>query len=456
MGAELIAAVATGRARSAIGVVRLSGEGAAECAGKVFQPLSGKALADCLPRTLVYGTVLDRDGRAIDKALCVWFPAEGSYTGEESAELQCHGSPMVLSLALEALFAHGARQALPGEFTRRAFLSGRLDLIQAEAVMDLIDAETPQTARQAAGQLDRALSERVEEVYSGLVDVMAHFHAVLDYPDEDVDPFTADVIRAALEEALSRLKVLLNTYDRGRLLSKGLRCAIVGRPNAGKSSLLNALVGYDRAIVTDVPGTTRDTVEEKCVLGGVLLRLTDTAGVRDTDDPVEKLGVERSRQAMEGAELILAVLDLSQSATEEDLALVRWAVSLAPTVIVENKCDLPRTLEWTEELDLAPAVSVSAKTGAGLEDLGKLIAQTFPQGTAEEAGSLLTNARQAEAAGRALTAVERAKAALDQGVTPDALLTDVEEALSALGELTGRTVREDVIGRVFERFCVGK
>lgn len=457
MGAELIAAIATGTARSAIGVIRLSGDGATACAGRVFKPLSGKALTEYPPRTLVYGTVLDREGRAIDKALCVWFPAAGSYTGEESAELQCHGSPMVLSLAMEALFAHGARQAGPGEFTRRAFLSGRLDLPQAEAVMDLIDAETPQAAHQAAGQLSGALSQRVEDIYSGLVDVMAHFHAVLDYPDEDIDPFTADTIRTALETGLSRLEALLATYGRGRLLSQGLRCAIVGRPNAGKSSLLNALVGYDRAIVTDVPGTTRDTVEEKCVLGGVLLRLIDTAGLRETGDQVEKLGVERSRKAMEQAGLILAVLDLSRPATEEDVALLREAVALAPTIIVENKSDLPRRLEWTDELDIAPAVPVSAKTGAGLDDLGELISQTFPQGTeGEEAGSLLTNARQAEAAGRARTALASALDGLDAGVTPDALLTDVEEALFSLGELTGRTVREDVIARIFERFCVGK
>lgn len=455
MGAQLIAAVATGQSRSAVGVVRLSGDGAAACAEKIFKPLNGKPLTDHPPRVLVYGTVLDKDGTAIDKALCVWFPAAGSYTGEESAELQCHGSPMVLSLALEALFAHGARQAGPGEFTRRAFLNGRLDLPQAEAVMDLIDAETPQAAHQAAGQLSGALSKRVEGIYNGLVDVMAHFHAVLDYPDEDIDPFTAQTVRTALEAALSRLEALLATYGRGRLLSKGLRCAIVGRPNAGKSSLLNALVGYDRAIVTDVPGTTRDTVEEKCVLGGVLLRLIDTAGLRETGDQVEKLGVERSREAMEQAELILAVLDLSQPATEEDAALLREAVELAPTIIVENKRDLPRKLEWTDKLDIAPAVPVSAKTGAGLDDLGELIAQIFPQG-AEEAGSLLTNARQAEAAGRARTALASALDGLAAGVTPDALLTDVEEALSALGELTGKTVREDVTARIFERFCVGK
>ena len=455
MSAELIAAVATGTARSAIGVVRLSGDGAVACAEKVFRPLSGKALTDYPPRTLVYGTVLDQGGRAIDKALCVWFPAAGSYTGEESAELQCHGSPMVLTLVLEALFAHGARQALPGEFTRRAFLNGRLDLPQAEAVMDLIDAETPQAAHQAAGQLSGALSERVEGIYSGLVDVMAHFHAVLDYPDEDIDPFTEKAISSALSSAEKDLRALLSTYDRGRITREGVPTAIVGRPNAGKSSLLNALVGYDRAIVTDVPGTTRDTVEAKCVLGGVLLRLIDTAGIRETGDTVEQLGVERSRQAMERAGLILVLIDASQPAREEDFALLQKAMALAPTILVWTKVDLPSAPIPFVNMELPPVVMVSAKT-QNLGELEETVAELFPFGAERESGEVLTNARQAGAAQRALTAVERAASALARGVTPDALLTDVEEALSSLGELTGKTVREDVTARIFERFCVGK
>lgn len=456
MEGALIAAIATGAVRCAIGILRLSGPGAARCAGAVFQASDGRALGEHPPRTLVYGTLFDRAGQQIDQVLATWSPAPHSYTGEETAELQCHGSPAVLALALDGLFAHGARQAGPGEFTRRAFLNGKLDLAQAEAVMDLIDAETPGAVRQAAGQLSGALSRRVERVYDCLVDVMAHFHAVLDYPDEDIDPFTARTIREALTGAGQALTALLGTYRRGSMLTRGVPCAIVGRPNAGKSTLLNALVGYERAIVTDVPGTTRDTVEERCVLGGTLLRLIDTAGLRETEDAVEKLGVARSRAAMEGAELILAVLDRSAPVTEEDFRLVEEAAALAPTLLVWNKADLPAGPGFAAGGKLPSGVEISARTGAGLDRLGEAVAQSLPPSAGEVEGELLTNARQAEAAGRAREALSRAESALEAGVTPDAVLTDVEEALAALGELTGRTVREDVTARIFQRFCVGK
>ena len=284
---------------------------------------------------------------------------------------------------------------------------------------------------------------------------MAHFHAVLDYPDEDIDPFRLEELDAALSNQEGELNALLATCGRGKLLREGVPCAIVGRPNAGKSSLLNAMLGWDRAIVTDIPGTTRDTVEERCELGGVPLRLIDTAGLRDTSDPVEKLGVERSRKAMEEAGLILVLIDASRPAGDEDFALLQEAMALAPTILVWTKGDLPQAPIPVVNMTLPPSVTVSAKV-RDLDELCNEISCAFPQDLWGGYGEILTNARQEEAASRAREAVRRAREALQAGITPDALLTDVEEALSALGELTGQSVREDVTDRIFAKFCVGK
>ena len=454
---DTIVAIATPPGPGAIGVLRLSGPGAVRLAERCFRPLGHKGLRDRPPRTLVYGSLLDRDGVVIDQALCTVSYGPHSYTGEDTAEFQCHGAPQVLSLGLEALCALGARLAGPGEFTRRAFLNGKLDLAQAEAVGDLLEATSREGVRQAAGQLAGALSRRIGEIYSALVDVMAHFHAVLDYPDEDLDPFTREGLSAALAEQEGALDALLSTCRRGRQLARGIPCALVGQPNVGKSSLLNALAGFERAIVTDIPGTTRDTVEANVELGGLPLRLIDTAGLRDSDDPVERMGVERSRAAMEQAELILVLWDSSARVTGEEVALLERAVELAPTILVWTKGDLPTApipvLELPEGLQV---VELSARTGEGLDRLEEAVAALFPRESGTPYGQMLTNQRQEEATGRARAAVHRAREALEAGVTPDALLTDVEEALAALGELTGQSVREDITDRIFSRFCVGK
>lgn len=457
--ADTIAAISTPPGPGAIGILRLSGPLAVEVAQASFRPLNKVPLSQHRPHELVYGDLLDRDGQPIDRVLCTFSRGPVSYTGEDTAEFQCHGSPMVLSLGLEALFSRGARQARAGEFTRRAFLNGKLDLAQAEAVGDLLEARSREGARHAAGQLTGALSRRIGGVYSALVDVMAHFHAVLDYPDEDIDPFRMEELSHQLSQQESALRALAGSYRRGQYIRDGVPCAIVGRPNAGKSSLLNALVGFDRAIVTNIPGTTRDTVEERAELGGVTLRLIDTAGLRDSDDPIEQLGVERSRAAMDEAALVLLVVDGTEKPTQEDADLARTIAEAGkPFILVRSKRDLAG--EHADELEAlsqgAPTVSLSARTGEGLEELGQAVAALFPQGSEDKAGELITNARQAEAAGRALNCVVRANQALSDGVTPDALLTDVEEALEALGELTGQSVREDVTDRIFSKFCVGK
>ena len=461
---DTIAAIATPLLPSAIGILRLSGPGAVSAVDRVFTPFYGGPMDSRPDRTLVYGALRDQDGAVIDHCLATVSRAPNSYTGEDTAELQCHGSPAALTLGLEALFAAGARQALPGEFTRRAFLNGRLDLTRTEAVADLIHAETPAAVRTAAGQLGGALERAVDGIYDQLTDLCAHFHAVLDYPDEDIEPFEVEELSSALTGAAAELDKLAATYRRGRLLNEGVPCAIVGRPNAGKSTLFNALLGYERAIVTDIPGTTRDTVEERVSFGSVTLRLIDTAGLRETGDEVERLGVERSRAAMEQAELILVVVDDSRTPSEEDVEALHMAMgSGKPWIYVASKCDVSGV--WACSVGVikkgrgtnpAASVCLSAKTGQGMDKLEQAVAALFPAEPEGQAGAMLTNARQVEAANRARGAVERGAEALRSGLAPDAAVADVEEALSALGELTGRTVREDVTARIFERFCVGK
>ena len=454
---DIIAAIATPLVPSAIGILRLSGPGCAGVLDRVFTPFRGAPMSARPDRQLVYGALHDASGRAIDQCLATLSRAPHSYTGEDTAELQCHGSPTALTLGLDALFAAGARQAQAGEFTRRAFLNGKLDLTQVEAVADLIHAGSAGAVYQAAGQLGGALSQVVGQVYDDLTDLMAHFHAVLDYPDEDIDPFEAAEISAALTGAAGQLDRLAATYRRGRALTEGIPCAIVGRPNAGKSTLFNALLGYERAIVTPIPGTTRDTVEERVTLGDTLLRLIDTAGLRDSEDTVEQLGVERSRAALERSELALVLIDGSQPWREEDLELLNTAAAHCPTILVYTKADLPAPrMAHPPRPEGVALVTVSARTGQGLAELEAAVAALFPQDPGQRPGALLTNARQAESAGRARAAVDRAAQALAAGYSPDAVLTDVEEAMSALGELTGQNVREDITGRIFERFCVGK
>ena len=449
---DTIAAIATAPAAAAVGIVRLSGAETRRVLAALFTPVDGRSAAELPPRRMTYGTVRDAEGRTLDHALAVVFSAGHSYTGEESAELHCHGSPVVLQEVLRAAFAAGARQARAGEFTERAFLNGKMDLTEAEAVIDLIDAETAEAARNAAAQVDGALRRPLEQVYDALLGLTSRFYAVVDYPDEDIEDLTLAETERTLTESEQTLAALLGTFARGRVLKSGAATAIVGAPNAGKSSLLNALVGYDRA---------SDTVEEKAVVGGMLLRLIDTAGIRETDDAVERLGVERSRRAVESADLVIVVADGSHTplTVEPDiLALAARAPHWILAISKDDRNPAVKTAVWRLP-DGAPApehlVSFNSVMPGGLDALIDTIGDCFPAGV-PAGGTLLTNARQAEAIRRALESVRAAREALTAGLTPDVVLTEAEGALDALGELTGRTAREDMVTRIFERFCVGK
>ena len=452
--ADTIAAIASGKIPCAIGILRLSGDDCAQIVDRVFQLQSGLPVPQLPNRKLMMGTLLDVQGRVIDQALVVYTRAPHTYTGEDTVELQCHGSPAVLAAGLESLFAAGARQARPGEFTKRAFLNGQMDLTQAEAVIDLIDAETTDAAANAAGQVGGALVRRLEPIYQGLVDLCSHFHAVLDYPDEDIDEFRLEDFSAQLEHSAAQLSAMLDTCARGQYLKHGVKTVLLGKPNVGKSSLLNALAGFERVIVTEIPGTTRDTVEQSVKLGSTIFRLLDTAGIRQTDNKIEAMGVERSRQAAAQADLALFLCDGSTPLDEADLEALQAAKLAKHTVGVINKGDLPQAVQ-PQALPLDEVFCISAKTGQGLQELSQGVASLFAD-TAPCDGSILTNTRQSDAVRRARDAMHAAIDGLHAHVTPDAVLLDIEAAMEAMGELTGKTIREDITQRIFERFCVGK
>lgn len=451
---HVIAAVSTGNQVSAIGILRLTGDGCAKVAEQVVTLSNDLPLSQAPNRKLLLGTLHDKDGRVIDQCMAVYTRAPHTYTGEDTVEFHCHGSPAVLAAGLESLYIAGAKPAKRGEFTKRAFLNGQLDLTQAEAVIDLIEADTTDAAANAAGQVGGALQKKLAPIYSDLTDLCSHFHAVLDYPDEDIDDFHLDNYYSTLRADAKTLYALLQTYGQGRILRQGVGAAIVGKPNVGKSSLLNALAGFDRVIVTDIAGTTRDTVEETVMLGKTRLRLIDTAGIRQTEDQIEAMGVNRSMEAAKNADLVIFVCDGSKPLDDDDRQVIDVCLDKQNAIALINKSDLGNVVQ-PSDLPFTTIIHICAKDGQGLEQLADAVDTMFA-GQLPCDGSLLTNARQFDAIRRAYEAMLQAMQSLKLGVTADAVLTDVEQAMEAMGEVTGATVREDITARIFERFCVGK
>lgn len=452
---DTIAAISTPPGRGGIGIVRLSGPMATSIAAQLVrlrQPLEhGRArLADVLD-----STESGRDSERIDEAVVTFFAAPNSYTSDDLVEIAAHGSPVVLDLLLRRSLELGARLADPGEFTQRAFLAGRIDLTQAEAVRDLIEAQTLTQARQAASQMGGALSRRVAPVKQNLVELIALLEAGIDFAEDDVDVTPGVEIVRRIGHVTAPLEALEASFSRGRIVHDGLTLAIVGRPNAGKSSLFNRLVERDRAIVTATPGTTRDTVSERISLDGIPLELVDTAGLREAHDVAEQLGIARSREALADAELVLIVLDATQPPNEEERALFE-AVQGRPALIAVNKSDLAASpIEGPPACDGVPVVGTSALTGEGVAELRGRLVEMASGGAASESG-MLTSVRHHQAVSTALSAMGDAARANSDGIPHEMILLDLYRALWALDALTGQTTADDILQLIFSAFCIGK
>lgn len=452
---DIIAAISTGLTAGGIGIVRVSGAGAAKLCAPLVQ-LRGLSLEEAVPNHLYYGKITE-DGEVLDEALVVFLKAPHSYTAEDTVELQCHGGPLVLQRVLETVLSAGARLAEPGEFTKRAFLNGRLDLSEAEAVMDLISANTELARETAVKQLQGAHSEKIRAMRADILEKTAFIEAALDDPEHYSLDGYAEKIRPQLEALRDRIRTLLSSSDNGRVLAEGIRTAIVGRPNVGKSSLLNYLLGFERAIVTRIPGTTRDTIEESCRVGQLVLRLSDTAGIRESEDAVERIGIDRAREAVREADLVLLLRDGSADPEEEDEALVSLCEG-KPALLLLNKADLglktaPEALAARIGL---PCFGISARTGQGIDAVLEKIQEMFRLEEIRQQPLLVTNLRHKNLLAQAASSLDNALLTLENGAPEDFLTIDLMDAYRSLGLILGEEAGEDLIDEIFSKFCMGK
>jgi tRNA modification GTPase len=457
---DTIAAIATPLGEGGLGVIRVSGPHAVPIVRAVFRDRHGRPVERLPAQRVRFGKVIDPHGGAtLDEVLVTYMRAPHSYTREDVVEISGHGGIGVMTRILEALVAGGARLAEPGEFTKRAFLNGRLDLAQAEAVIDLIHAYTEESHRLALAQLEGRLSQAILAIREDLLEVLAYVEGAMEFPEEDLELLPWSALLAKVEDIEGRLSALLDTFHTGRVLRQGVQVAIVGRPNVGKSSLFNALLAANRAIVTPIPGTTRDVLEEVVNLCGYPFRLVDTAGLRSSDDPIEREGIERARTSLETADIVVLVLDRSEPLTAQDEEAIA-AVRGKPVQVVLNKADLPAALvghELQSRFPAWPTVVVSCKERQGLERLAEMMVETVLHGRQRpREGPMLTKLRHWEALQHAHQSLERARDAMEQRLSGEFIALDLREALEGLGDIVGLNYSEDLLDKIFSEFCIGK
>ncbi len=456
MREDTIAAIATAAGEGGIGIIRISGETALDILEKVFIPVSG----NIKPRVLSYGHVVDyRDNKVIDEVMAVYMKGPFSYTAEDVAEIQCHGSIVSLRKILSLVLESGARLAERGEFTKRAFLNGRLDLTQAEAVIDLIKAKTDKSFDVALNQLEGVFSEKIKKIREKLVDILVNIAVNIDYPDEDIEEITYEKLSENLKQISVDINQILSTADTGRIINEGLKVSIVGKPNVGKSSLMNALIGENRAIVTDIPGTTRDTIEEALTIKDIPVILTDTAGIHDTDDVIEQIGISKSKESFNNADLIIFVVDGSEELRPEDFEIIRH-IGDRKTIVLLNKKDKGLVVSEEKIKELIRnsfVIESSVSSGEGVEQLAEKIEELVYGGKVIQKDSLLvTNVRHEKILKDASQCVLDAVYMTNARQPLELIEIDVNRCYELLGEITGQTASGDIIEKVFERFCLGK
>jgi tRNA modification GTPase len=430
-------------------------------AARIFR--GSRQINEIMSHSVVHGRIIDpADGHMVDEVLLVKMDAPNTFTGEDTIEINCHGGIVVLNRVLSLVLRHGARAAQAGEFTRRAFINGRIDLAQAEAVIDLINSKTDEGSRAAAAQLQGRLSEKIRSARRKMIELIARIEAAIEYPEEDIEEITGDMVLKGIIEIKEDLGNIVRGFARGRLLREGITCAIIGKPNAGKSSLLNALAGSSRAIVTDIPGTTRDIIEEYVNINGIPVRFLDTAGIRSTKDPVEAIGVERARTAAAEAELVIIVLDAQTGITGEDREVLDTSRN-RKTIIMINKTDMAddqgigKMKEQLGSLGDMPVVVASMIDGTGMDDLSEKIEELAAGGDiSPNTEILLTNARHRQLIEDAVSSLDSAQTAYENGLPLDFVTIDIRDGAEALGRITGESVSEDVVNEIFAQFCVGK